>query len=82
LSRKDIEKINNGEHTFFSTLDKIGILIRGNLNKKLAEDLKYTSKINETLVNHYRDYPEGPGGFEKWSNTLNKHLSEAFSRFV
>ena len=82
LSRMDIEKITNGEHPVFSTVDKIGMLIRGTLNKKLAEDLKYTSKINETLVNHYRDYPEGPGGFEKWSNALNKHLSEAFSRFV
>jgi flavin-dependent dehydrogenase len=82
LSRMDIEKITNGEHPVFSTVDKIGMLIRGALNKKLAEDLKYTANMNETLVNHYRNYPESPDGFEKWSNTLNKHLAEAYSRFT
>ncbi len=39
-------------------LDKIGMMIRGALNKKLAEDLKYTSHMNEILVKHYRNYPD------------------------
>ncbi|MEJ7640772.1 MAG: NAD(P)/FAD-dependent oxidoreductase [Candidatus Nitrosocosmicus sp.] len=82
LSKMDIEKITNGEHPVFGTLDKIGMLIRGTLNKKLAEDLKYTSSVNEKLVNHYRNYPEAPEGFVSWSNTLNKYLTEAFTRFL
>lgn len=82
LSKMDIEKITNGEHPVFGTIDKIGMLIRGTLNKKLAEDLKYTSSVNEKLVNHYRNYPETPEGFVSWSNTLNKYLTEAFTRFL
>ncbi len=82
LSKMDIEKITNGEHPVFGTIDKIGMLIRGTLNKKLAEDLKYTSNVNEKLVNHYRNYPEAPEGFANWSNTLNKYLTEAFTRFL
>ena len=82
LSKMDIEKITNGEHPVFGTIDKIGMLIRGTLNKKLAEDLKYTSSVNEKLVNHYRNYPETPEGFANWSNTLNKYLTEAFTRFL
>jgi hypothetical protein len=57
------------------------MLIRGALNKKLAEDLKYTANMNEILVDHYRNYPDTPEGFINWQNTLNKHLSEAFARF-
>src|ERR671915_411432 len=45
LSKFDIEKIGNGEHPEFTTLDKLGMLIRGALNKTLAEDLKYTSQL-------------------------------------
>lgn len=82
LSKMDIEKITKGEHPVFSTVDKIGMLIRGTLNKKLAEDLKYTANMNETLVNHYKNYPETPEGFENWSNLLHKHLNEAFTRFA
>jgi digeranylgeranylglycerophospholipid reductase len=82
LSKMDIEKITNGEHPVFSTVDKIGMLIRGTLNKKLAEDLKYTANMNEILVDHYRNYPETPEGFVNWSNILNKHLSEAFAKFI
>jgi digeranylgeranylglycerophospholipid reductase len=81
LSKMDIENITKGEHPVFSTVDKIGMLIRGALNKKLAEDLKYTANMNEILVDHYRNYPDTPEGFINWQNTLNKHLSEAFARF-
>src|SRR6476661_4502231 len=81
LSKMDIENITKGEHPVFSTVDKIGMLIRGALNKKLAEELKYTANMNEILVDHYRNYPDTPEGFINWQNTLNKHLSEAFARF-
>lgn len=56
------------------------MMIRGALNKKLAEDLRFTSKMNEHLV-HYRNYPETPAGFPDWSAKLNSYLTEAFSRF-
>lgn len=81
LSKMDVEKITNGEHPEFSTVSKLGMMIRGALNKKLAEDLKFTSKMNEELVTHYRNYPEGPEGFPEWSSKLNKYLTEAFARF-
>src|SRR6478672_88108 len=81
LSKMDIENITKGEHPVFSTVDKIGMLIRGALNKKLAEDLKYTANMNEILVDHYRNYPDTPEGFINWQNTLNKHLSEALVHF-
>ena len=58
------------------------MLIRATLNKKLAEDLKYTSSVNEKLVNHYRNYPEAPEGVANWSNTLNRYLTEAFTKFL
>jgi flavin-dependent dehydrogenase len=82
LSKMDIDKITNGEHPEFSSVSKIGMMIRGALNKKLAEDLKFTSKMNEHLVKHYRNYPETPQGFPEWSARLNAYLTEAFSRFT
>lgn len=81
LSKMDIDKITNGEHPEFSSLSKLGMMIRGALNKKLAEDLRFTSKMNEYLVVHYRNYPETPAGFPDWSAKLNSYLTEAFSRF-
>ncbi|HSA74911.1 MAG TPA: NAD(P)/FAD-dependent oxidoreductase [Candidatus Nitrosocosmicus sp.] len=81
LSKMDIDKITNGEHPEFSSVSKIGMMIRGALNKELAEDLKFTSKMNEHLVKHYRNYPETPQGFPEWSARLNAYLTEAFSRF-
>ena len=81
LSKMDIDKITNGEHPEFSSVSKIGMMIRGALNKELAEDLKFTSKMNEHLVKHYRNYPETPQGFPEWSARLNGYLTEAFSKF-
>ena len=81
LSKMDIDKITNGEHPEFSSVSKIGMIIRGALNKKLAEDLKFTSNMNEHLVKHYRNYPETQDGFPDRSTTLNAVLTEAFSRF-
>src|SRR6187431_1854645 len=82
LSKMDIDKITNGEHPEFSTVSKLGMMIRGALNKKLAEDLKFTSQMNEELVKHYRNYPDTSEGFPEWSKKLNRYLSEAFAKFA
>jgi len=81
LSKFDIEKIAQGEHPEFSTVDKIGMLIKGALNKNLAGDLKYTSQMNKKLVDHYHDYPQNPEGFTNWKYKLDLYLKEAYSYF-
>ena len=81
LSKFDIEKIAQGEHPEFSTVDKLGMLIKGALNKNLAGNLKYTSQMNKKLVDHYYDYPQNPEGFTNWKNKLDLYLKEAYSYF-
>jgi len=81
LSRMDIDKITMGEHPEFSTVDKLGMMIRGAMNKKLAEDLKYCASTNKVLVDHYNSYPDVPEGFPEWQKTLIGHLEEAFARY-
>ncbi|MGZ5509900.1 MAG: NAD(P)/FAD-dependent oxidoreductase [Nitrososphaeraceae archaeon] len=81
LSKFDIEKIAQGEHPEFSTVDKLGMLIKGALNKHLAGDLKYTSQMNKKLVDHYHDYPQNPEGFTNWKYKLDLYLKEAYSYF-
>jgi flavin-dependent dehydrogenase len=81
LSKFDIEKISQGEHPDFSTVDKLGMLIRGALNKNLAGDLKYTSQMNKKLVEHYNNYPQNPEGFTNWQYQLDGYLKEAYSYF-
>jgi digeranylgeranylglycerophospholipid reductase len=81
LSKFDVEKISQGEHPEFTTLDKLGMLIRGALNKNLAEDLKYTSQMNKKLVEHYHNYPQTPEGFANWKFQLDGYLKEAYAHF-
>jgi len=81
LSRLDVEKISHGEHPEFGTIDKVSMLIRGALNKKTAEGLKYTADKNKFLVEHYNKYPKTPEEFPAWHNTLMKELNEAFEKF-
>ena len=81
LSKMDIDKITQGEHPEFSTVDKLGMIIRGAMNKKLAEDLKYCASINKVLTDHYYNYPETPEGFPEWHNILIRHLEAAFLRY-
>ena len=81
LSKFDIEKISQGEHPEFSTIDKLGMLIKGALNKNLAGDLKYTSQMNKKLVDHYHNYPKNPEGFTNWKYQLDEYLKEAYSYF-
>ena len=81
LSKMDIDKITNGEHPQFSSVDKLGLVIRGAMNKSLADALKFTASMNEKLVEHYQNYPLHPQGFPHWQHVLNGHLNEAFSKF-
>ena len=41
------------------------MIIRGAMNKTVASGLKYTSEQNQWLVEHYRNYPKKPEGFEE-----------------
>ena len=81
LSKMDIDKITKGEHPEFSTVDKLGMIIRGAMNKKLAEDLRYCANLDKVLVDHYYNYPDAPEGFPEWNKKLQAHLSEAFARY-
>jgi len=57
------------------------MIIRGAMNKKLAEDLKYCASINRMLTDHYHNYPDAPEGFPEWHNVLIRHLENAFLRY-
>jgi flavin-dependent dehydrogenase len=81
LSKMDIDKITRGEHPEFSTVDKLGMIIRGAINKKLAEDLKYCASVNKVLVDHYYNYPDAPERFPDWNKKLQGMLAEAFARY-
>jgi hypothetical protein len=58
------------------------MFVRGALNKKLAENLKYTANVNERLVDHYNNYPEAPEQFEDWQHILHDTLNEAFTKLA
>lgn len=81
LSKMDVDKITNGEHPEFSTVNKVGMLIRGALNRKLAENLKQTAIANEQLVEHYRNYPVDPKQFPQWQIRLHNILNDSFTKF-
>lgn len=81
LSKMDVDKITKGEHPEFGAIDKLGMIIRGALNKELAEGLKYCASMNRKLVKHYYDYPDLPEGFPDWQKTLGGYLDEAFARY-
>ena len=77
LGDLDVEAISKGEHPDFSMVGKIGMMIRGVLNKKLAEGLRYTTQQNKWLTQHYYNFPGSPDGFEEWKNKLHQKLDEA-----
>lgn len=78
LGNLDVEAISKGEHPDFSTLGKVGMIIRGALNRSLAEGLRYTTKQNKWLTEHYYNFPDTPEGYDEWKNQLHKTLSESF----
>ena len=80
LSKMDIDKITNGEHPQFSNVDKLAMVIRGAVNKRLADNLKFTASMNEKLVDLYKNYPSDPQGFQDWQRLLNGYLNEAFMK--
>lgn len=80
LGNLDVESISKGEHPDFSGLGKIGMIIRGAMNKTVADGLRYTSKQNQWLVEHYHNYPKDPSGFDEWNKTLHQRLEEAFAK--
>jgi len=82
LGNVDVEAISKGEHPDFSGLTKLGMIIRGAMNKTVASGLKYTSEQNQWLVEHYRNYPKEPSGFEKWNKSLLKTLDESFVKIA
>ncbi len=82
LGDLDVEAIAKGEHPNFSMVGKLGMIIRGALNKTLAEGLRFTSKQNKWLTQHYYDFPENPNGFDEWSKKLHKTLDESNTKLL
>ncbi len=82
LGNLDVEAISKGEHPDFNGLGKLGMIIRGALNKKLANGLKYTTQQNKWLTDHYYNYPETPERFYEWSKQLRKVLDESNAKLV
>lgn len=80
LGNLDVESISRGEHPDFSGLGKIGMVIRGALNKTVADGLRFTSGENGWLVDHYNSYPADPSRFAGWHAALHKRLGAAFER--
>ena len=80
LGNMDVESISKGEHPDFSGLGKLGMIIRGAMNKTVADGLRYTSKENQWLVEHYNNYPNDPSGFDEWNKTLHGRMDAAFAK--
>ena len=82
LGNLDVEAISKGEHPDFSNLGKLSMIIRGALNKKLADGLRFTTQQNRQLTDHYYNYPDTPDGFDQWRTKLHQILDESNSRLV
>ncbi len=80
LSKMDIEAISKGEHPDFGAVGKIGMMIRGAINKKLADGLRFTAQQNKILTEHYRSFPKKPDGYDAWRNSLHHILDESYSK--
>jgi regulatory protein YycI of two-component signal transduction system YycFG len=80
LGNLDVESISKGEHPDFSALSKLGMIIRGALNKKLANGLRFTTEQNKWLTEHYYNYPNTPEGFDEWSKKLHSVLDESSTK--
>ena len=80
LGNLDVESISKGEHPDFSGLGKIGMIIRGAMNKTVADGLRFTSKENQWLVEHYNNYPKNPSGFDEWNKTLHQRMDADFEK--
>lgn len=82
LGSLSVESISKGEHPDFSGLGKLGMIIRGALNKTLAKGLQYTTQQNKWLTDHYYNFPENPDGFDEWNKKLHNVLEESKSKLI
>ena len=82
LGNLDVEAISRGEHPDFSGLGRISMAIRGALNRKLADGLRFTTQQNRILTDHYRNYPDEPGGFDGWRKRLRLILDESNAKLA
>jgi flavin-dependent dehydrogenase len=82
LGNLDVEAISKGEHPDFTGLGKLGMIIRGAMNKTVASGLKYTSGQNQWLVEHYHNYPKDPSGFDEWNKKLHRTLDESYVKIA
>ena len=82
LGNLDVDAISKGEHPDFGNLSKLSMMIRGALNKKLADGLRFTTRQNKILTQHYYDYPETPEEFDRWGKKLHQILDEANAKLV
>lgn len=80
LSKMDVEAISKGEHPDFGTVGKLGMIIRGALNKKLADGLRFTAQQNKVLTEHYRSFPKKPDGYDSWHKRLHNILDESYAK--
>ncbi len=82
LGNLDVEAISKGEHPDFGALGKLSMIIRGALNKKLADGLRFTTQQNKWLTEHYYNYPESPDGFDSWKKKLDQVFEESNAKLV
>lgn len=82
LGNLDVEAISKGEHPDFGGLGKLGMIIRGALNKKLAEGLRFTTKQNKWLTEHYYGFPDTPEGFGDWQKKLHGTLQDSNAKLA
>lgn len=82
LGNMDVESISKGEHPDFSGVSRMKMLIRGALNKRLAEGLKFTTQQNKLLTEHYYKYPNSPDQFDQWKRELIRILGESNSKLA
>ena len=80
LSKLDVEAISRGEHPDFGTVGKLGMMIRGALNKKLADGLRFTAQQNKLLTEHYHNFPKKPEGYDAWHKMLHNILDESYAK--
>jgi digeranylgeranylglycerophospholipid reductase len=80
LSKLDVEAISKGEHPDFGTVGKLEMMIRGALNKKLADGLRFTAQQNKILTAHYYNFPKTPDGYDAWHKTLQQVLDESYAK--
>ncbi len=83
LGQDDIDSITRREHPDFKRADygNPGRLIWAIGRLGLARGLKYAADKSKKLMEHYKNYPSSPDGFEDWHGKFLVELQEAYARF-